>query len=342
MPSASINQNGEYPSTLPAFCNLGVSLRILLAVDLASVLAALIKAGNFVGLQDELIALSVFVQPVLLASLILLCLLNNPLHRLPYYMGMIAVAGLTLLLTAVMYQASVAYFSLAAGGLIVALVFCLCATATLLLYFHLRQRALSPALDEARLQALQARIRPHFLFNSLNAVLGLIRTEPRRAERVLEDLAELFRALMGDSRRLVTLQKEIELCRGYLELEQLRLGERLHVDWHIDKMPNDALIPPLVVQPLLENAVYYGIEPSSGAGLISINIYRNRKQVHIVLRNPYLTEGHHHQGNKMALTNITQRLALHYDAEASLMHNITGQIYQVHIIIPYITSDERP
>ncbi len=145
-------------------------------------------------------------------------------------------------------------------------IWALLATGALLLYFQLRSRALSPAITEARLQALQARIRPHFLFNSINAVLSLVRSEPARAEEALQDMAELFRVLMRDNRELAPLADEVELCRQYLELEQLRLGERLQVDWNVKSMPGDALVPPLVLQPLLENAVYHGIEPSSAAG----------------------------------------------------------------------------
>ena len=138
--------------------------------------------------------------------------------------------------------------------------------------------ALSPAIAEARLQALQARIRPHFLFNSINAVLSLVRSEPQRAEDALQDMADLFRVLMRDNRDLAPLADEVELCRQYLELEQLRLGERLHVDWNVKSMPGDALVPPLVLQPLLENAVYHGIEPSSEPGKVSINIFLHARR----------------------------------------------------------------
>ena len=100
-------------------------------------------------------------------------------------------------------------------------------------------------------------------------------------------------------------------------------------------MPHDAMIPPLVVQPLLENAVYHGIEPRSSAGVVSINIYLAREQVHIVLRNPYQHEGNHHAGNKMAFANIRERLALHFDAEASLTARVSEDAYQVHIVLPY-------
>jgi len=208
----------------------------------------------------------------------------------------------------------------------------------LLTYFHLHGRALSPALSEARLQALQARIRPHFLYNSINAVLSLIRQDPRRAEAVLEDLAELFRVVMGDNRELSPISREIELCRQYLELEQLRLGDRLRVAWHIDKMPPDALMPPLVLQPLIENAVYHGIEPRVEPGEISIDIYTSRNRVHAVLRNPFEERSTHHSGNKMAIDNIRERLQLHFDAEASLETRIRENVYQVHIVLPYVKA----
>ena len=213
-------------------------------------------------------------------------------------------------------------------------------TVALLAYFNLRERALSPALSEARLQALQARIRPHFLFNSINAVLSLIRKEPQRAEATLEDMADLFRVLMADNRELTSLTREIELCRQYLGIEQLRLGERLQVDWQLDAMPRDALVPPLVLQPLLENAVYHGIEPRSEPGTISVHVYAERDELHAVLRNPYREASDHHAGNRMALANIRERLALHFDAEATLATKVADDIFQVRIVMPYIKSRE--
>ena len=196
--------------------------------------------------------MSVFIQPALLASLLLLCALRRGLGGRPYREFVVAVFVLELLIGIALYFGIRAilpqddFLSLPA-----VLVFMLVATGVILFYLNLRSRALSPAITEARLQALQARIRPHFLFNSLTAVLSLMRADPRRAERVLEDLADLFRVLMGDNRQLVPLQTEFVLCRQYLELEQLRLGDRLKVAWHIDKMPEDALVPPLILQPLL-------------------------------------------------------------------------------------------
>ena len=154
----------------------------------------------------------------------------------------------------------------------------------MLAYLALHLRAYSPALAEARLQALQARIRPHFLFNSLNAVLALIRSDPRRAERTLEDLADLFRALMSDGRSLVRLADEISLVERYAAIEQLRLGERLRMSWDLDQAPVDALLPPLVLQPLLENAVYHGVEPGTGIGDVLVRIERRGDRVHVLDR----------------------------------------------------------
>jgi two-component system sensor histidine kinase AlgZ len=140
---------------------------------------------------------------------------------------------------------------------------------------------------------------------------------------------------MADNRDLVPLAQELALCRQYLALEKLRLDERLNINWQIDNMPPDALIPPLVLQPLLENAVYHGIEPLQLGGEIFINIYASRNEIHLLLSNPYHKENDHHNGNKMALTNIRERLALHFDAEAQLTSKVLGDSYQVHIVIPY-------
>ena len=170
-----------------------------------------------------------------------------------------------------------------------ALVLAALVAAGLLGYLRLLAKAYSPALAEARLQALQARIRPHFLFNSLNAVLSLIRRDPRRAERALEDLADLFRTLMSDSRgsscASPTRSRSLERYAG---LEQLRLGERLRITWELDAAPSDALLPPLVLQPLLENAVYHGVEPGTAAGEVVVRIERRGDRVLACIENPYV------------------------------------------------------
>ena len=174
-------------------------------------------------------------------------------------------------------------------------------------------------------------------------MLSLIRAEPWRAETALEELAELFRALMRDHRDLLPLADEIELCRQYLDLEILRLGERLNVEWEIVDVPDDLKVPPLMLQPLLENAVYHGIEHSGEAGTVHIRFARNGGELHIELTNPCAGESVA-GGNHMALDNIRQRLALHYDLEARLDTRVLtlpdgSRRYGVHIVLPCRESE---
>ncbi|MGO9445323.1 MAG: sensor histidine kinase [Thiobacillaceae bacterium] len=321
---------------LPNFCHLGVSLKILLSVEIAALGAAWAATGGIATALVQLTEQSALLQPALLLTLTALCLFGPLMRKLAYSTGLAATFALAIAVPNVVY--------LGVGGLFRAPrlasllnVSAFSATLAVLLlgYFHLRSKALSPAITEARLQALQARIRPHFLFNSLNAVLSLVRSDPPRAERALEDLSDLFRALMSDTRQLAPLEDEIALTRAYLNLEELRLGERLKVIWYIEKMPADALIPPLVIQPIVENAVYHGVEPHREPGEISLNIYRSQDMVHIVIRNPYAGEGSHHAGNKLAMANIRERLALHFDLDATLKSELLGAVYQVHITFPY-------
>ncbi|HET7262934.1 MAG TPA: histidine kinase [Casimicrobiaceae bacterium] len=339
------------PPALPDFRNLGTVLRVLVGVNAAALVIALAREPRLAGIADQWAAISGYVEPQLFAEVLFLWIIAPWLTRATWTAGATAIAVITVA-CAVVVHVLLGRLTFDSGGtwhgtagfgwpMLRHVVFALLAQFALLGYFRLRARALSPAITESRLAALQARIRPHFLFNSITAVLSLMRREPRRAETALEDLAELFRVLMRDNRELIPLADEVALCRQYLDLEQLRLGERLIVDWNLKSMPADAMVPPLVVQPLLENAVYHGIEPSTTPGVISINIFQSREEVHAVLRNPWLADdGRHRSGNRMALANIRERLALHFDAEASLDSRVTRDGYEVHIRMPYRT--EKP
>ena len=315
-------------------------LRILIIVNTIGLVAALFKTPVWAGIMQEFMNIAMITQPMLLLNILLLYALYKPLSCLPYKTGTAVILVLEMaLITLVDSWLTWLTGETASLTSVVRLWILTSVTVFILLgYFNLRNRALSPAFSEARLQALQARIRPHFLFNSINAVLSLVRNEPKQAEQALENMADLFRTLMADNRQLSPLADEVRLCRQYLQLEQLRLGARLKTEWFIDNMPGDALIPPLVLQPLLENAVYHGIEPLSTDGIISINIYRKHNTVHMILRNSYQEKGSHHIGNKMALGNIRERLALHFDAEGRLESRISENTYQVHIVLPFTTT----
>ena len=214
----SINQKSHRDS-LPNFHNLGVILRILVIVNVMGFIAALLKSPTWHGVIREFTEIAAVIQPMLLMNLLLLYGLYKPLSRLSYVVGISVVLILQLVLATVTYWfGGIVSNNMDIGVVARYWVLSLAITGTLLAYFNLRSRALSPAFTEARLQALQSRIRPHFLFNCINAVLSLIRTDPKRAEHALEDMADLFRVLMADNRQLSPLQKEVELCRQYLQL----------------------------------------------------------------------------------------------------------------------------
>lgn len=332
---ASIKQNpAAHP--LPDCRNLGVMLRVLLGVNALAALVALVQTPALGAWPRSFIELSAWVEPVLLVSLGLLAVGRDALWRLPSRVGQGVVVLMTVLMAVTLYDFW-RFMGLVEGGggpmLRVALLTA-AACILLLLYFELRARAFFPAVNEARLQALTARIRPHFLFNSLNAVLSLIRSDPRRAEQALEEMADLFRALMRDARDLSPLSEEIALCRQYLELEKLRLGDRLQVEWDIADVPQDARVPPLMLQPLLENAVYHGVEPGEGPGVVRIAFSRQGEEMRIELSNPCAPGQSHHSGNRMALNNIRERLGLYYDLEARLESEERGGVWRVRISLP--------
>jgi two-component system sensor histidine kinase AlgZ len=208
-------------------------------------------------------------------------------------------------------------------------------------FFRLRARAYSPSFSEARLQALQARIRPHFLFNSLNTVLGLMRSDPRRAEATLENLADLFRVFMRDARELVPLDDEVVTCKEYLAIEQLRLGPRLQVAWDVDGMPGDALLPSLLLQPLIENAIHHGIEPSADTGTVQITVRKPGERVRVEIVNPIPASPPVRSGNQMALSNVRERLMLMYDMEAELRAGPEGDRFRLLLEFPYRKERRR-
>lgn len=322
-------------SRLPNFQNLGIQLRILLIVNLLAIMAAILLSKELREFLPLLAQLSALVQPIILLSMLSLYVLYPIIAKLNYVQGTVAILLLEIVITDLIFTLMRYYFaSDSPAEIIRPCLLSAIVTGIVLYYFYLQERAYSPAIAEARLQALQARIRPHFLFNSINAVLSLIRSQPKRAEKALEDMADLFRVLMAENRDLVPLAQELALCHQYLDLEKLRLEDRLKITWKIDDMPSDAMIPPLILQPLLENAVYHGIEPMPDGGEIMVSIYTKQKELHIVINNPYSAQNNHHSGNKMALKNIKERLKLHFDLESSLKTNTNNNRYEIHISIP--------
>ncbi len=323
---------------VPDWCNLGVMLRVMLGVN---ALFCGIAGGEAVGWRswiDLYVNAAATVEPVLVASLMLGCLLRRLTRsqddRFQVLAAILVPAILTFALQSLLGPLLVGDPGLILRNCLVAAV----VSAAVLYWFHMRNQSNLPALAEARLQALQARIRPHFLFNSLNAVLGLIRTEPRRAESVLEDLADLFRVLMRDRRDRVALSEEISLCQQYLSIETLRLGERLKVEMSVAPSAEGALVPLLLLQPLVENAVHHGIEQSSEPGTIDLIVTRHGAFVDILVSNPWQPGKSSRPGNQMGLENVRQRLSLLHDLEARLDTEVRGGRFEVRVRLPYIES----
>jgi two-component system sensor histidine kinase AlgZ len=340
----SIKQNTRFDG-LPNFRNLGITLRILLISNGLALTLALLLANTWSEVSENMVQIAVLQTPIVLISLMLLWAGQPWLSQLSYWRGALVVNLIVVALTLVIYYlgreiyrplgGDDQYFDVTRYALL-SLMVCV----ILLMYFRLRAQVLSHALIEARLQMLRARIRPHFLFNSINAVLGIVRTQPKKAEAALEDMADLFRMAMADVQDLVPLPQEIKLCKQYLALEQLRMGERLRVDWQLKDVPDDVLIPPLLLQPLLENAVYHGIEPLSQGGCINIMLHLSDKQMQVRVENPCLLRHQGaHQGNKIALSNIRERLELLFDVEAHYQVEIGKDFYRVEIAFPYVVKE---
>lgn len=205
--------------------------------------------------------------------------------------------------------------------------------ALLLAWLKLRDRSQRPADALAKLVELQSRIRPHFLFNTLNSAIALVQVDPAQAERVLEDLAELFRVALADASTSVTLEEEVDLARRYLAIEQIRFGGRLRIDWQLDPEAHAARVPPLLLQPLVENAVRHGVEPNDDGGTLSIRTQRRGREVEIGIVNsigaPSRAIGH-----GLALRNVRQRLRLMHDVAARFEIEHTDQRFALRILVP--------
>ena len=209
------------------------------------------------------------------------------------------------------------------------------------LFIHAQWRTQLLAESEARVQALQARIRPHFLFNSLNTIAALIPEDPVSAERATEDLADIFRGSMRRADSLISLSEELSLARKYLQMEKRRLGKRLRIDWQVGELPKGASVLPLTLQPLLENAVAHGIQPRVAGG--DIRVYGRSEDDNIVITicNPLGPDDHISKGHGMALANIRERLKLAFGITASLITHQDNEQFFAVLSMPYVENPDN-
>jgi two-component system sensor histidine kinase AlgZ len=348
MQPSPVPPNKPIEIVIPDCCNIGVILRTILAVNGVILVATLVRANAWQAGWQAFLESSFLIELSCLSSLLALCGLRRLIRSMPLWaqrsacaLVPAAVTSLTIKFVSspVVLISAFGQLSMIKGELTAALF-----GIVLQHYFELRTRAFSPALVEARLQALQARIRPHFLFNSLNAVLSLIRTEPRRAESTLQDLADLFRILVRDARDMTSMEDELRLCNQYLSIEKVRLGERLQVRWQNElgeEVLRKAQIPALLLQPLLENAVHYGVEPATEPVTIDITLTRSIDRIEVAVVNPFHGDAvpvDSPVGNHMALDNIRERLRLLYDVEAQLTTTVADGRFEVKLRFPYVKN----
>ena len=314
-------------------CHVGVVLRAVLYVEVVVAVGAMFGAVNFIDWLTRMSLLTAAALPGTLVWLIVACSLKNLLARLPTHSqvvagvllgalaGLYGCGGLVFmgLLSPAPWVASAFSGALLAAALVAALV--------------LRARGMMPAATAARLTELQSRIRPHFLFNTLNSAIALVRAEPAKAEALLEDLSDLFRHALVDQGESVTLADEISLAKAYLAIEQVRFGERLAVEWAIDPQADAARLPPLLLQPLVENAVRHGVEPSASGATVKVSTQRRGSSVVIKVTNT-VPGGQGEQGHGLALANVRDRLSLLHDVQGKFQSGLKDGVFQVRIEVP--------
>ncbi len=328
---------------LPDFRNLGVVLRVVVLAELIRLGGILATEPGWASVATDFFLQGVLFEPVLLSVVAVLFAVSPWLRCKPYGRGVAWVLLIAVVLALAWREALGWALSSPMGDPVRAAWVAFATASAVLFYFNWRHHRLSPAWAESRLMALQARIQPHFLFNSLNSVLSLVRDEPRRAEEMLHDLSDLLRALLADSRSLVPLQHELAVAQAYVAVEGVRFGPRLRVRWLCDAAPGDALVPPLLLQPLVENAVRHGVEPSVEGAEITVEAYEDGGYLTLFVRNPMPPadqRGPSSNGNHMAVDNIRERLDLHFDAEAHFKTYTSSEgEYVVQIRLPIRHAD---
>ncbi|MGA7802520.1 MAG: histidine kinase [Gammaproteobacteria bacterium] len=334
---------------LPSFCDMRMVFAVVVLAELFAFVVVLASAQSGPGRWARLGVVSLFVQWIALTSAAVLCTARPGLRRLSNAAA--ALISYLLLLVVAAAISEVAWRVIATapawtlgdpgthdGFLLRNVGISAVISALALRYFFVRHqwRRQVQAESLARIAALQARIRPHFLFNSLNTIAALTRSRPEQAEEAVEDLADLFRATLADVQVEVPLAQELEVCRRYGHMESLRLGERLQLQWEVADDLLDTPVPSLVLQPLLENAIYHGVEPCPQGGIVRVVGRRESRWLYLDVCNsrPPSAAQCRRPGNGMALANIGQRLQLAYGDGARLTVEETRDQHCVQLRIP--------
>ena len=334
---------------LPDFCQPRLLFMVVVLGELLAIILTLATAQHGQALLTSLAYHSLFIQWVALPCAGLLCLTRNHINRLPIVWS----TGLSYLLTVLValvvtelawriFQVRLSADSLSQGrGAFVLRCMGISAvvSALWLRYFYMQHQWRENLESEvnARMQALQSRIRPHFFFNCMNTIASLTQKSPALAEEATEDLADLFRVCLQEVGRFSTLGEEIALCQRYIRIETHRFGERLKVVWETDDLPSTMTLPLLTLQPLIENAIYHGIESLPAGGVIFVRGTLSANCATIMIDNPLAADigTKNRRGNQIALDNLRERLSAHYDDCAELVTFRDKQRYITKIIVPH-------
>ncbi|CAA9430343.1 MAG: Autolysin sensor kinase [uncultured Ramlibacter sp.] len=314
-------------------CQVGVVLRAVLFVEGVMAVGAMFGASGPADWLTRVAILSGAAMPGVLVWLVICCSLKHLLATLPvvvqhaFGIALGAVAGVygCWLMSLVAVFGPVPWVASAFAGALLA--------AALVAALVLRAKGRMPAGTAARLSALQARIQPHFLFNTLNSAIALVRADPAQAESVLEDLSDLFRHALADQGDAATLEEEVALARRYLAIEQVRFGHRLQVEWSLDPKAGKAKVPPLFLQPLVENAVKHGVEPSMAGAEVRVSTQVRGGIVVIKVTNT-VPAGQGRPGHGLAQDNVRDRLRLLHDVQGQFRTALKDGIYQVRMEVP--------
>lgn len=332
---------------LPNFCDVRVIFMMILVLELLALVLAMAIPSTQAQFWDYLAFISMMLQWLGLINAALLCKTRKWLNSLPqrnnivlaFCMMMLVSLAFSIAMLELKRWMALDDVTSPLGENFLARIMLMSAAiyALVLRFFYIQQqwKLNLHAHSVAEIQALRARIRPHFLFNSMNTIASLITFRPEKAEKAIVDLSDLFRASLREQ-NTNTLAEELDLTRSYLDIEALRLGDRLAVEWQVDDTQKDTEIPALSLQPLAENAIYHGIEPLTGGGCIKISARREKQFLLLSVSNPLAQtrEGGHRKGNQMAQQNIRRRLKLAYGDDAEFVTNETKTDYTVTLKIP--------
>ncbi len=330
---------------LPDFCSAEVVLKLILMVEFAAIVFAILTINNFYDIYSRTGLISLFMLLVVISGTMTLCffsklnVLSNHSTTTVITLGVFSFYTIAFTLWVFSQDWFVVFFDVAPDDLwfvvvkfeIIALI-CISIGLRYLFVRYESERQLM-VQGKARLQALQARIRPHFLFNSMNTIASLVHDSPDQAEQATINLSHLFRASLNEV-NLISLQQEIELTKDYIDLEYLRLEDRLEVEWNCEVIEQEVLIPPLTLQPLVENAIYHGIEPMLDGGKISIRSQLKGQQLFISISNPLQLNTEKRKGNQMAVNNIKERLNIAFKGKSQFTMQQTKTSFTVNICLP--------